>query len=71
MIKQAANMCVHHSSTLTAEYFFSYAKFVMNSRQMSVEETEQFMKEFFFKGTPLSYGEATRQQFLQTISELK
>lgn len=43
----------------------------MNSRQMSVKETEQFMEEFFFKGNPLIYGEATRQQFLQAISELK
>ena len=71
MIKQVAKMRVHHSSTLTAEYFLSYAKLVMNSRQMSVKETKQFMEEFFFKGNPLVYGAATRQQFLQAISELK
>lgn len=64
MIKQAANMRLHHSSTLTEEYFLSYAKLVMNSRQMSVKETKQFMEEFFFKGNPLIYGEATRKQFL-------
>ncbi|MEG0471635.1 MAG: hypothetical protein RR588_04800 [Solibacillus sp.] len=64
-------MRVHHSSTLTSEYFLSYAKLVMNSRQMSVKETKQFIEEFFFKGNPLVYGEATLQQFLQAISELK
>lgn len=71
MIKKAANMRVHHSSTLTAEYFLSYANLVMNNRHMSVKETTQFMEEIFFKGDPLVYGAATRQQFLQAISELK
>ncbi|MGE7023348.1 hypothetical protein [Solibacillus cecembensis] len=37
--KRAANMHVHHSSTLTADYFISYAQLMMNSRELSVEET--------------------------------
>lgn len=69
--KQAANMRVNHSSTLTVDYFLSYAKLVMNSRQMSVEETKQFMEEFFFQGDPLVYGEATHQQFLQAMEQIK
>lgn len=64
-------MRVHHSSTLTADYFISYAKLVMNSRQLSVEETKQFMEEFFFKGDLQSYGESTYQQFLQAMEQLK
>ncbi len=64
-------MRLHHSSTLTAEYFVSYAKLVMNSRELSVEETQQFMEEFFFKNNPLVYGESTRQQFLQALEYIK
>lgn len=64
-------MRLHHSSTLTAEYFISYAQLVMNSRKLSVEETQQFMEDFFFKGEPLVYGESTRQQFLQAMAELQ
>ena len=64
-------MCVHHSSTLNAEYFLSYPKLVMNSRQMSVEETKQFMEKFFFKGDLQSYGARTYQQFLQAMEQLK
>lgn len=64
-------MRLHHSSTLTAEYFLSYAQLVMNSRELSVEETNQFMEEVFFKGEPLVYGESTRQQFLQAMEHIK
>ena len=71
MSKQAANMRLHHSSTLTAEYFISYAQLVMNSRQLSAEETQQFMEDFFFKGEPLVYGDSTRQQFLQAMEQIK
>lgn len=42
-------MRLHHSSTLTAEYFFSYAQLVMNSRELSVEDTQQFMEDFSLK----------------------
>ncbi|MEK5185083.1 hypothetical protein [Solibacillus sp. FSL W7-1324] len=63
-------MRLHHSSTLTVEYFLRYAQLVMNSRELSVEETQQFMEDFFFKGEPLVYGESTRQQFLQAMAEL-
>ncbi len=63
-------MRLHHSSTLTAEYFISYAQLVMNSRELSVEETNLYMEEFFFKGEPLLYGDATRQQFLQAMAEI-
>ncbi|WP_157764780.1 hypothetical protein [Solibacillus sp. R5-41] len=48
-------MRLHYSSTLTVEYFLSYAQLAMNSRELSVEETKQFMEEFFFKGDPLVY----------------
>lgn len=64
-------MRLHHSSTLTAEYFFSYAQLVMNSRELSVEDTQQFMEDFFFKDDPLVYGESTRQQFLQAMNQIK
>ena len=64
-------MRLHHSSTLTAEYFFNYAQLVMNSRELSVEETQQFMEDFFFKEDPLVYGESTRQQFLQAMDQIK
>lgn len=64
-------MRLHHSSTLTAEYFLSYAQLVMNSRKLSVEETQQFMEDFFFKGDPLVYGESTRRQFLHAMAELQ
>lgn len=64
-------MRLHHSSTLTAEYFLSYAQLVMNSRELSVEETQQFMEDFFFKDDPLVYGESTRQQFLQAMDQIK
>lgn len=64
-------MRVHHSSTLTAEYFLSYAKLVMNSRQLTIGETKQFIEEFFFKGDPLVYGEATHQQFIQAMEHIK
>lgn len=64
-------MRLHHSGTLTAEYFLSYAQLVMNSRKVSVEETQQFMENFFFKGEPLVYGELTLQQFLQAMAELQ
>lgn len=71
MNNQTANMRLHHSSTLTAEYFLSYAQLVMNSRELSVEETQQFMEDFFFKEDPLVYGESTRQQFLQAMDQIK
>lgn len=64
-------MRLHHSSTFTAEYFLSYAQLVMNSRKLSVEETQQFMEDFFFKGEPFVYGESTRQHFLQAMAEIK
>lgn len=45
--------------------------FALNSRELSVEETQQFMEDFFFKGEPLVYGESTRQQFLQAMEQIK
>lgn len=56
-------MRLHHSSTLTTKYFLSYVHLVMNSREFSVEETQQFMEDFFFKGEPLVYGESTHRHF--------
>ena len=64
-------MRLHHSSTLTVEYFFKYAQLVMRSRELSVEETQLFMEDFFFKGEPLVYGESTRRQFLHAMVELQ
>lgn len=43
----------------------------MNSRELSVEETQQFMEEFFFKEDSLVYGESTRQQFLLAMGHIK
>ena len=43
----------------------------MNSQQMCVGETKQFMEEFFFQDNPLVYGDATRQQFVQAMEHIK
>lgn len=64
-------MRLHHSGTLTAEYFLNFAQLVIKSREFSVEETQQFMEDFFFKGDPLVYGESTRRQFLHAMAELQ
>ena len=44
---------------------------MINSRELSIEETQQFMEDFSFKGEPLVHGESTRQQFSKAMAELQ
>lgn len=43
----------------------------MNSREFSVEETQQFMEDFFFNCDPLVYGESPRLKFLQAMAKVQ
>lgn len=39
-------MRLHHSIILPVEYFLSYAQLVINSRELSVEETQLYGRRF-------------------------
>ncbi|MEK3992895.1 MULTISPECIES: hypothetical protein [Robertmurraya] len=63
-------MTVNHSSVLSIDYFVSYFKLVMSSRNYEIEEAKEFMIQHFFKGNVKLYGEQTFRSFNSAYSGL-
>lgn len=64
-------MTVHHAGVLSVDYFLAYAQLVMQSKELSIEHTDKFVDQYFFKGNPYIYGKQTRQNFEKAIEYLK
>jgi len=63
-------MTVNHASVLSVEYFVSYFKLVMSSRNYEVDEAKEFIIQHFFKGNVNLYGEYTIRSFNSAYSGL-
>jgi len=63
-------MTVNHSSVLSVEYFESYFKLVMLTRDYEIEKAKEFMVQNFFKGNQMLYGKDTYQSFNSAYSKL-
>lgn len=61
---------VNHGGNLPKEYFISYLKLVMTSRELTVEEAKEFTFENFFKGDYNHFGPNTFQQFILAFNKL-
>lgn len=63
-------MTVNHSSVLSIDYFVSYFKLVMSSRNYEIEEAKEYMIQHFFLGNVKLYGENTFRSFNLAYSRL-
>ncbi|ODV56432.1 hypothetical protein [Lysinibacillus fusiformis] len=63
-------MTVNHSSILTKDYFITYLKLIMNSREYTLIQAKEFAFDFFFKGDMDRYGTSTWLQFEKAIIEI-
>lgn len=63
-------MIVNNGGNLSKEYFVSYLKLVMNSKQCSLVQAKDHMEIHFFKRNVKSFGEYTHSKFLEAVKEL-
>lgn len=63
-------MTVNHASVLTQDYFISYLKLIMNSREFTLKQAKAFAFDFFFKEDMNRYGNSTWLQFEKAIKEI-
>ncbi|SEO90214.1 hypothetical protein SAMN04488134_11642 [Amphibacillus marinus] len=63
-------MIVNHGSVLPTEYFVSFVRLVMTSRDMSIEQAKRYMHKEFFKNNTCRYGADTYSRFLKALQIL-
>lgn len=64
-------MTVNHSSVLSVDYFESYFKLLLASREPDLEKAKEYIETHFFKGEEEYFGEQTRQNFIVAFNKLK
>lgn len=64
-------MVINHAGNLKNEYFLSYMKLIMNTRQCSLEQAKKYTIENFFGLNTDSLGKQTYENFLRAYQELK
>ncbi|MCY8235357.1 hypothetical protein [Priestia endophytica] len=64
-------MIVNRAGDLSVEYFQSYFKLLMNTRNFDIVQAKEFMFKRFFNEDVTSLGECTYQRFEQAYSSLK
>lgn len=64
-------MTINRSSVLSVEYFESYFKLVMTSRNFALEEAKEYMINNFFQGDVMLYGKDTYHSFTDSYLKLK
>lgn len=63
-------MTVNHAGTLKKEYFLSYIKLVMISRNCSLQQAKDITINLFFHNDSLRYGNQTYERFLDAYNQL-
>lgn len=63
-------MVINSAGSLRREYFISYMKLIMNTKQCSVNEAKKVTFERLFRNNSQSLGVFSYQQFLQAVEEL-
>ncbi|HBJ02720.1 MAG TPA: hypothetical protein DDY89_21960 [Lysinibacillus sp.] len=64
-------MTVNHASVLTKDYFIAYLKLIMNCRDYTLKQANEFAFDFFFKGDIERYGTSTCLQIDKTMCEIE
>ncbi|MBD8521258.1 hypothetical protein [Lysinibacillus fusiformis] len=64
-------MTVTHASVLTNDYFIAYLKLILNSRDYTLKQANEFAFDFFFKGDIDRYGTSTCLQIDKTMCEIE
>ncbi|MGE7604025.1 hypothetical protein ACQKL5_16255 [Peribacillus sp. NPDC097675] len=64
-------MTVNHASVLSIDYFESYFKLLLASREPDLEKAKEYIETNFFKGKEDSFGEQTRRNFISAFNKLK
>ncbi|MEQ2528381.1 hypothetical protein WMO40_16975 [Bacillaceae bacterium CLA-AA-H227] len=64
-------MTVNRSSVLSVDYFESYFRLVMTSRNFVLEEAKEYMISNFFQGDVMLYEEDSYHSFTDAYLRLK
>ncbi|MBS4223104.1 hypothetical protein [Lederbergia citrea] len=64
-------MTVNRGSVLGKEYFLSYIKLILKSRNCTLEMAKELTFKMFFHNNKDQFGKETYQRFLTAYEELK
>lgn len=64
-------MTVNHGGNLKEEYFISYLKLIMASRECEAVCAENFAFKTFFSGDAAKFGKSTFERFKRAVASLE